>query len=369
VKPVTPAFLPTRAQELLLEACLLEREEALDAWREWREQLDLDRLDMGSVRLLPLLAARLGEAGVDDSHFGKYRGVQRRTWATNLLLFRHAGAVVALLGKAGIPTLALKGAVVANRNYPHMSMRPMGDLDLMIRPDEVQRALGLLEAAGWRCAPLRPRDRADLAIGNAVALAHPRSPDVEIDLHWRLLKRYFSDEADADLWRRAVPFEIGGATALAPSPADLLLHTCAHGANFTRPPPLRWIADAAMILRGGEVEWEHLLVQSARYRLGLPLGIALGYLAGKMKLAVPATVLEALEREAQLPGDLAQFAFEQLPFERRSLVGWLRTNMHLARRSLGNGPVDYWRYFSRKRAGRSLGETVRWIVEHAGRRG
>lgn len=346
---------------------MFERVRALDAWREWRAQVDLDTLDSGSVRLLSLLAVRLSEAGVDDSQFGKYRGVQRRTWARNLLLFRHAGALVTLLGEAGITALALKGAAVASRYYPEVSMRPMGDLDLMVRPDELPRTLNVLEAAGWRCAHRPPRDRADRAIWHAVAYVHPRSPELEIDLHWRLLPTRFSDEADADLWQRAVPFAIGGATAQAPSAADLLLHTCAHGACFNGVPPLRWIVDATMILRSGEVEWEHLLVQSARYRLGLPLGIALGYLASAMELAVPPMVLESLEREARLPIDRALFALDQVPFDSRRFGGQLRMHLHVARRALGNSPLDYWSYFNRLRDGRSLGETVRWIANRAAR--
>ena len=46
---------PTSQQRLLLRAALLEGSHAIETWNDWKRGIILDRLDRGSIRLLPLL--------------------------------------------------------------------------------------------------------------------------------------------------------------------------------------------------------------------------------------------------------------------------------------------------------------------------
>lgn len=116
-------FLPTLHQELLLKACLSEDDDTLTAWRAWSASTDLDEIDIGSLRLLPLLADKLRSLGVKDPAVEKYRGVQRLTWARNQLLFRAASALSKQLKAAKIPVMALKGIVLATTYYKTTSPR------------------------------------------------------------------------------------------------------------------------------------------------------------------------------------------------------------------------------------------------------
>ena len=57
---------PDAAQTLLLQAALLDGDAGRTALDEWRARVDLDRLDRGSLTLLPLLYQRLVDAGIAD---------------------------------------------------------------------------------------------------------------------------------------------------------------------------------------------------------------------------------------------------------------------------------------------------------------
>ena len=122
------------------------------------------------------------------------------------------------------------------------------------------------------------------------------NPEVQVDLHWRLFWARFSREAETALWERAVEFDVGGEKCLAPSTADMLLHVCAHGARWNPMPPLRWVADAAFLIRTGTVDWTHLCVQTERLGLALPLADTLNYLRSIMRVAVPEEVIRNLVR-------------------------------------------------------------------------
>lgn len=57
--------------------------------------------------------------------------------------------VLRLFRQAGIPCAILKGAVSA-AYYPEPAYRAMGDIDLLVRPEDQERAAALLKAGGFR---------------------------------------------------------------------------------------------------------------------------------------------------------------------------------------------------------------------------
>ena len=70
------------------------------------------------------------------------------------------GSVVAALREAGVEVVALKGAALAFFHYPEPGLRPMGDLDLLLRePRDLGRATAVLSRAGWRALFDTPRHR------------------------------------------------------------------------------------------------------------------------------------------------------------------------------------------------------------------
>ena len=171
-------FLPRPNQELLVKACLLEGEDALAAWQAWRRSTDLDQADMHSIRLLSFMADKLRRWGVRDSALNKFRGLQRRTWLQNHLLFLAAGLALRQLGAAEIPAMALTGVVLASTYYETMALRPTDKVDLLVRPADGPKALGLLEGLGWQVVPgqFRPRATDEFAVQPSCVLQASTNP-------------------------------------------------------------------------------------------------------------------------------------------------------------------------------------------------
>jgi Uncharacterised nucleotidyltransferase len=357
-------FLPTLHQELLLKACLLNGAEALAAWQAWHNSTNLDYIDIHSIRLLPFLAAQLFHLGVEDPAFEKYRGVQRRAWAHNQLLFHAAAAILKRLKTEQIPAMALKGVVLASSYYESMSLRPMDDIDLLVRRVDALRALTQLEGLGWLVLPgqFQPRTPDDCAVRPACALENP-SNLAQVDLHWRLLWARFSEDAERMLWQRAIPFEIDGAGCVAPCPADLLVHVCAHGARWSDPPSVRWVIDAALVVRAGNVDWTHVCSQAERLGLAVPLLETLDYLRTVMDVPVPDIVIQDLRRLHVTSIDRLLHECELQPPTKMSLLTAIKIHRHVAWHELArsHGLSGYWRYYSALRQGRSLGELASWV--------
>ena len=281
---------PTDDQELLLEAAIGSPDVARAAWSEWQEQNELDDVDFGAQRLLPLVYRHLVELGVDDPDLGRLKGLYRRSWYRNQIVFRWAGEMLETLRAAGLETMLLKGAALSTLYYRDPGVRPMDDVDILVRSEQAEAALDVLEEAGWAPVTQVPRE-VFLTVRHAEQLSRPDGAGV--DLHWNVL---WQPGRDDDFWESAVEMTIGGEPTRALCPSDQLLHACVHGAAWNPLPPIRWVADALTVLDGASdvIDWERLVAQARARRATVALSGELAYLSERFGAAVPASVVEEL---------------------------------------------------------------------------
>jgi len=292
---------PKPDQRLLLECLHLPAQPARAAYRAWRDAVDLDTVDAGSLSLMPQLYFRLLALGVSDPILPRLKGAHRRTWCHGQLLARGAMAAVDALAARGIRPLALKGLPLLERCYGgDFGLRPMADVDLLVPRARAPEAFDALAGAGFATWPrLTP---GELAAKRETFHGWTfRRQDVEVDLHWASLIEDLSAAGDARLWARAEPWTFAGRALLRPSPADLLLHVCVHGARWSRTMSVAWVADAMRMLapperagRAPAVDWTSLLAEARARSLQIPLRETLRFLREALGAPVPGEVIAAL---------------------------------------------------------------------------
>ena len=110
--------------------------------------------------------------------------------ARNILLYADLARALRALSDAGAPVIVLKGAALASTVYPSIAHRPMGDVDLLVRPQDLERARRTLEAAGYRFVP-EPEERFkpfDTQFTGEMAFRQEMGQmSVPIDLHWEIV--------------------------------------------------------------------------------------------------------------------------------------------------------------------------------------
>src|SRR3989454_3864660 len=68
--------------------------------------------------------------------------------------------ILATLAARGIEALLLKGAGLAYTAYASFADRPMGDIDVLVRPEQAEEAWSLFRAQGWTWPSAQwPRER------------------------------------------------------------------------------------------------------------------------------------------------------------------------------------------------------------------
>lgn len=293
---VGPVFLPNRTQELLLRAALLPGSRARDCWREWQSLADVDRIDAGSQRLLPLVYRNLRNEVSNEPVGERLRESYLRTWHANQMAFEAVAPVLEAFDRAGIRTMLLKGAAMTVRYYGDYGLRPMEDCDLMVPAGQVGSAAEVLRGLGWITWPRREPSQFTPATQWFVHSWHFRRADHQLDLHWHLSPEFCNPAADLDFWGAALPSVVKRREVWLLAPGDQLLHVCVHGAERFLVPSLRWVADGLVILNAEEsaVDWNRLIRLAEKHRVIRPLELTLGYLEERFEAPVPGWVLQAL---------------------------------------------------------------------------
>jgi hypothetical protein len=309
ITDATGGCWPTPFQELLLKAALLRTDAALHAWQEWYGQDGLERMDNGSYRLLPLAYRNLQRLDYQDPVLMKLKGVNRRAWCENHMVFRRVAPVLAEFHKAGISTMLLKGAALTLLHYRDFGLRPMQDLDVLVPEEQAMSVIALLESRGWSRNTLPAVPLGDFFLSYRHSADFTREPLERIDLHWHVLLQACYSGADRTFWEASVPVEFEGQPTRALCPTDQLVHACVHGVVWNPVPPLRWVADAFCILESSAIDWTRLLDIATQFRVVPALRDALGYLAKTVEAPVPQEVLEKLKSLPVTPAEQHEYQY------------------------------------------------------------
>lgn len=269
----------------LLRAALLDGDAAIAAFHEWRLLYDFEgQHEGGRFRMLPLLHANMSRLELDDPVMARLRGVHLHSWAEGQRRHHSAAKVITLLQGEDIPVMLSKGMALAQDYYPTPALRPMHDIDILVPRRLGEDALRLLSREGWH------HSSPELAAGGDAALVFMlRQPGVnlrrvggnDVDLHWNPLHEVSHPFLADWFWHGAESVSFGGVSALRPLPGPLLFHVVSHGLRPNALSPLRWVADAAMVLDRAEarIDWSVFWSMARRARLEMRLSEGLSWLA------------------------------------------------------------------------------------------
>jgi hypothetical protein len=276
----------------------------------WHELLQIAQ----QHQAVPLLYAAARKEG-DHPPAAALDELRRRARATEVRAGRAWEELEALFGalnRAGIEPVVLKGAYLARFVYPTPGLRPFGDLDLLVRPEDRERAAEALMALGYRDYTPKGRDRVYLARHHH-HWGFVRQGALLVELHWALTPPSSTVQFDtAALFGRSRHLEVGERQARGLAPSDHFLYTAVHVAKHHFRVPLRSYLDLALILReAGPLDWPGLRTEAEARGAGVDLAAVLATAEALRFLALPpaAAGLDA-SAAGVAPAALAQYAVD-----------------------------------------------------------
>ena len=257
---------PTRPEKELLLCCSrtsldTDGRKRLAALLEKELDWDYTIKTARQHKVMPLLYWNLNQTcpeAVPPATLSRLRAMFETNASANLALTSELFNLLKLFEERGIPVIPYKGPVLAASVYGNLTLRQFGDLDILVRPQDVIGAEDALIAQGYRST-------ADLGWEHEF-----RSPDgrVAVDLHQILTSWDFWVAFDMKgLWQRLQPIPMFGQNILSFSPEDLLLILCVYIARDCWDGQIRLleIADLAELLRTHpEIDWERTVKEAEK---------------------------------------------------------------------------------------------------------
>jgi hypothetical protein len=201
---------------------------------------------------------------------------------------------------AGVAVTALKGAALHRLGVYRAGERPMADIDLLVRPADVQRTAEALTSLGFEQSAQTWKERVFTPVGECIAadLGENATNSLKIELHDRICERlpWHLRDVSATIF----PTEPVAGLNVYPSKASLMRHLLLHAAGSMACQCLRLLQlpDIALLSeRMNEADWQEMTTDDlAGDRIWWaypPLELTARYYPGK----IPASVLAILEGE------------------------------------------------------------------------
>jgi hypothetical protein len=162
--------------------------------------------------------------------------------------------VLKIFNNENIPVIVLKGLVV-REFYPKPELRTMGDADVLVKKEDLNRIKKLLKDLGY--------------IESGTTDAHivfEHEKHYAIELHWTLTDMsYFKGQPvfENQIWENTIKVKVGDSEALSLSFEDLAVHLCVHMAvhSVSSGFGIRQLCDLVLLVekKGDLIDWSRFL--------------------------------------------------------------------------------------------------------------
>ena len=211
--------------------------------------IDWDRLwRLGHVHeVLPLLVTSItaldGPARMPERWSADAQRRRSATLLQNRSLLGELLATLDAMGAVGVEAIPVKGLVLTEMLYGNLALRPAGDIDVLVRPEDLPAARDALRGLGYAQEAVPAYEERHHPFHDPPYYREGPFRQTAIELHHGLAApRQFRMDA-ASLWERSVTTELFGRPIRVLGPEDTLLHLAIHRARA--PLRLRWIVDIA----------------------------------------------------------------------------------------------------------------------------
>jgi hypothetical protein len=279
---------------------------------DWDSLLDLAE----EHRVLPMLFLRLADIDAAIPMFvrERVRTEYDRNVFQSLANAAELIAVLKALEDEMIPAMPFKGVVLGASVYHDLTIRPAGDLDLLIYYRDLLRATAVVLKRGYELKTA-VRDDGTPANTDYYEYHFERPMDGRVlELRWRLelaVPKFKRDLGMDWVWPQRQTTTLAGAEVPNMSPKITLLMLCMHGSKHTWS-RLIWICDVAKLLNASpNLDWKEVTYQAKKAGLSrtLALGVLLAHrMAGT---TVPQIILRNFELDTTAR-NLAQHIQENL---------------------------------------------------------
>lgn len=296
-----------------------------------REEIDWEILLHKAVQhgIVPFLYQHLNATdpeAVPEAALERLRDLFNANTRRNLFLTGELLRLLSVFETHDIPAIPFKGPALAASVYGNLALRQFGDLDILVRKQDVLRAGDLLTSLGYEPQYRFTGARARSFLQSQCELSFTRDDGrLIVELQWEIVPRYFLSPLLFDrVWKRFDPIPKGDPGLPNLPPEETLLVLCVHGAKHVWE-RLEWICDVAELVRVHEsLDWKWVMEQSRNHSSQRMLYLGILLASDLLGMALPEEVRQLVGADPAVKRLTGQ-VWKRLSQERDSSPGLLET--------------------------------------------
>lgn len=242
---------------------------------------------------------------IPNDIFYKRKDVFDSTKQDNLLLYQELQEIILCLKGKNIPFILLKGIDLVKRIYSDISLRPMADIDVLVRKEDLPKIEEALIPLSYLMYP-KYREILDKPVSpylNAVVCKKLVSPFASLHLHWHIFTNtffpfygYVSSLDIERVWQNAEAAKIDGLEVLRMEHNDLLLYLSLHYFKHYYNSLIFFSdIDALLTKYRGKLDWQRIIKDAFEFNLDRPLYYSLYFTKNILKTDISEDILKKLQ--------------------------------------------------------------------------
>jgi hypothetical protein len=215
----------------------------------------------------------LKEIQVSEEIKSKLKALYNQYLVRNMIQFKELDTILDVFEKEGIDVIQLKGAWLAKNYYPDPALRPMEDLDLLLRKKATKRSKECLMRLGYLLAEGATEEAWEKKHFHFPFLKQTNALPILVELHHDIrAKSDFIDSEIKEFWHHSTPVSKEYRHLLKIPMEYLLLHLFAHSyLNFSGSLSLRMLSilDIAFVLKRYQSDIDWILIERRAREWGM----------------------------------------------------------------------------------------------------
>lgn len=246
-----------------------------------------------------ILAATLREHGFYQAKLTKYLSLPGRI--KEKIAFRDYDQVKSILQEfknSNIDHILLKGWAFTAMLYAQDPLqRFSSDVDILVNPEQIEKAIGALNRIGYHSAENEPWPNFNFRYGYSTNYTNPNW--ITVGLHTGLIPMLLPPiKAWQELRERNYEILFNGHSVHALSPEDTIVYLCAHLAlhHQYHSAMFRYYDIALIITKSSSIDWDQVISTSARWGCILSLQCTLKLINDIWDDIIPANVFTRIQK-------------------------------------------------------------------------
>ncbi|MBN1618868.1 nucleotidyltransferase family protein [Candidatus Dojkabacteria bacterium] len=191
-------------------------------WNQFIEKAKWHRLQ--ALVAYHLLSPEFGEMVPQETE-DQLHQIKLQSLARNILLQDELARLLILFQKQNIPVIVLKGSILLGYIYKDISLRPMGDLDILVMPQDLIRAETIALHEGYIHSQNLVNQKKIRQQHHHLPELYNQKKGIILEIHHHIIRRDKPFKVNInDFWLRSQSVDILGARAFSFSPEDMIIH-------------------------------------------------------------------------------------------------------------------------------------------------